>query len=230
MMSDWLTYHLADLILFSSHTYYRLIELYNIAIWPSQMLAIVASCFLLILIWRRPAWHGKALSLILAFSWLWVAWAFHWQRFSTIHWIADYFGMAFVLQAIALIWTGVVKNQLIISPANNVTQSTGLGILIVSLFVQPFMTIFTGHSWKQAELFGIAPDPTVTATIALLLLTRIKKHWWLIIIPFLWCMVSAATLWVLGSITTYIMLAAGLLVIGLPFGRFGKVLSSDSTK
>jgi len=40
-MSEWWTYRLSDLLLFSPRTYYRLFELYNAAIWPAQVLAVV---------------------------------------------------------------------------------------------------------------------------------------------------------------------------------------------
>ena len=35
-MSEWWTYSLSDFLLFSPRTYYRLFELYNLAIWPTQ--------------------------------------------------------------------------------------------------------------------------------------------------------------------------------------------------
>jgi hypothetical protein len=38
-MSEWWTYSLSDLLMFSARTYYRLFELYNLAIWPAQLLA-----------------------------------------------------------------------------------------------------------------------------------------------------------------------------------------------
>ena len=47
-MSEWWTYRLTSFLLFSPRTYYRLLELYNLAIWPAQLagmaigLAIVA--------------------------------------------------------------------------------------------------------------------------------------------------------------------------------------------
>ena len=36
-MSEWWTYSLSDLILFSRAAYFRLFELYNAAIWPAQI-------------------------------------------------------------------------------------------------------------------------------------------------------------------------------------------------
>ena len=39
-MSEWWTYSLSDFLLFSPRTYYRLLELYNLAIWPTQLAAL----------------------------------------------------------------------------------------------------------------------------------------------------------------------------------------------
>jgi hypothetical protein len=213
MMSDWWSYELSDLILFSSQTYYRLIELYNTAIWPLQLLTFVSGIALLLLVWRRPAWHGKAIGLILCLSWLWVAWAFHWQRFANIHWVASYFALVFIIQALLFVWVGAIKNGLIVDPINTKIHLTGVGLLAFSIFIQPFTMMVTGHKWQQAELFGVVPDPTVVASIGVLLLTNITKHWWLMIIPVMWCATSAATLWVLESVNALVMLIAGLAAI-----------------
>lgn len=212
MMSDWWTYELSDLILFSPQTYYRLIELYNTAIWPLQLLTFIAGIALLLLAWRRPVWHGKAIGLILGLSWLWVAWAFHWQRFANIHWVASYFALVFVLQALLLLWIGIIKNGLVIDSVNTKIKLSGFALLAFSIFFQPFTTMLTGHNWQQAELFGVAPDPSVVATIGVILLTN-NKHGWLMIIPVLWCATSTATLWVLESVNALIMLSTALAAI-----------------
>lgn len=210
-MDEWWTYQIEDLILFSSHTYYRLIELYNVSVWPLQLAAILLGIIILVLTWRRPHWHGKAVSLILALGFLLVAMAFHWQRFANIHWVAIYFALAFAIQAGLLLWAGVVKNKLVIKTDYSETQFIGFGILGFALFIQPFVMMLAGHHWKQAELFALMPDPTVTATIGILLLTDIRKHWWLLIIPLLWCLVSAATLWALNSVNAFVVLTIGLI-------------------
>jgi hypothetical protein len=47
-------------------------------------------------------------------------------------------------------------------------------------------------TWRQAEVFGIVPDPTVIVTLGVLLAWRAPAIFWLI--PVLWCLVSGATL------------------------------------
>ena len=46
-MSDWLSYTPSDFLLFSARTYYRLFELYNRAIWPGQILALMLGLVIL---------------------------------------------------------------------------------------------------------------------------------------------------------------------------------------
>ena len=48
-MGDWWSYTPSDFLLFSARTYYRLFELYNRAIWPAQILALLLG---LVILWR----------------------------------------------------------------------------------------------------------------------------------------------------------------------------------
>ena len=65
-MSEWWTYRLSDVLPFSSRTYYRLFELYNAAIWPGQILAILLGLAILVLLHRGGSAPGRAISAILA--------------------------------------------------------------------------------------------------------------------------------------------------------------------
>src|SRR5688500_9472693 len=56
-----------------------------------------------------------------------------------------------------------------------------------------------GRSWTQTEVFGIAPDPTAIATLGIVLAARGRVRWELLIIPLIWCAISGATLWTMGS-------------------------------
>ena len=73
-MSEWWTYSLSDFLLFSPRTYYRLFELYNLAVWPWHVLAIVLGLAVLVLWLRRGAWQGRTVAVLLAACWLFVAW------------------------------------------------------------------------------------------------------------------------------------------------------------
>lgn len=211
-MDEWWTYELQDLILFSSQTYYRLVELYNIAVWPVHILSALLSIALLYLLIKRPPNHGKIVTTILLASWLWVAWAFLWQRFTSIHWISSYYALGFVIQSVLLFWAGLIKDKLCVQTSLSIQYKLGSAITVFALFVQPFVMLLAGNNWKQAELFAITPDSTVMATMGLLLLTDLKNTAWLLVLPLLWCIVSAATLYVLGSLAALGLIFAALLI------------------
>jgi hypothetical protein len=102
-MSEWWTYGLRDLLLFSPDTYYRLFELYNLEWWPLQAVALALGATLWLLCRRGGERAGRAIAAILALCWLWVAWAFHDQRYASINPAADYFAWGFAVQALLLL-------------------------------------------------------------------------------------------------------------------------------
>ena len=188
-MSEWWTYHLSDFLLFSSSTYYRLFEFYNAAIWPAQVVAVGMGLSVLALLRRREgAARGRLVAAILAACWLWIAIAFHASRYATINWAAVYFAWAFGLEAVLLVWVGVIRGGL------RLERQAGTWIFFFALLVAPFIGPLLGRSWRQVEVFGIAPDPTAVATLGVLLAGRFRLRWLLMIIPLLWCAITGATL------------------------------------
>ena len=65
--------------------------------------------------------------------------------------------------------------------------------------------------WPQAEVFGLAPDPTAIGTLGWLLL--LGGHPLLWVVPLLWCAVTAATLATMGSALALVPLAAALVAL-----------------
>jgi hypothetical protein len=214
-MTEWWSYSLRDLLLFSPRTYYRLIELYNIELWPLQLVALALGAALLLLWRRRGKMAGRALAAILALCWLWVAWAYHWQRYANINWAANYYALAFALEAVLLLWLGVVRGRLSIAPAGSVRQRVGLALFAFALLGFPLIAPLQGRSWSHAEIFGMAPDPTALATLGILLLCGARPLWWLFPIPVAWCLLSGATLWAMNAPDFFIAPLVALLAIGL---------------
>ena len=212
-MSEWWTYQLSDLLLFSPQTYYRLFELYNTDIWPMQILTLALGVSILALIHWNPPWHGRVVTAILAACWLWVAWAYHLQRYATINWAATYFAATFAIEAALLIWIGVIRARLVFLPTTRALYRVGIIIYLFALIALPFISPLVGRKWVQAEIFGIEPDPTAIATLGLLLLASGRTYWELLLIPLLWCATTGAILWTMGSPDTYIVPLAGLLAM-----------------
>jgi Family of unknown function (DUF6064) len=224
-MSEWWTYSLSDFLLFSPRTYYRLFELYNAAIWPLQLVGFALGAAILGLLLRDVAWRGRAIATALAVCWLWVAWAYFLKRYETINWAASYFAVGFAVEALLLIWSGIVRDRLRFPPAPSLTlprlrgregrgSLAGLCILLFALLVHPVVGPLVGRPWPQVELFGVAPDPTVVATLGVLAAAH-RPHWELLVIPLVWCAISGATLWTMQSPDALVMPVVAALALVL---------------
>jgi hypothetical protein len=215
-MSEWWTYSLSDFLLFSPRTYYRLFELYNLAVWPAQLLALALGVAVLALMIRRPAWHGRAIAAILAGCWLWVAWAYLFTRYDTINWAARYFAAGFALEALLLALNGVVRDRLTMRAGRaDLALRAGLGFFLFALIAPPLIgPLLIGRPWTQVELFGLAPDPTVVATLGVVVAAA-RPLWHLAVVPLAWCAIAGATLWTMGSPDALVLPAAAVLAIAL---------------
>ena len=77
----------------------------------------------------------------------------------------------------------------------------------------------SGRPWTQAEVFGLAPDPTAIGTLGWLLLLQgcrdsargLLRTLWLV--PLAWCAISAATLATMGEWQALVPLVAPLLAL-----------------
>lgn len=198
-MSEWWSYTLSDFLLFSPRAYYRLLERHNEALWPAQLLTLGLGLIILGLLRRPRLWQGRTVSAFLAGLWVWVAWAFLWRRYATINWAAVYVAPLFVLEAGLLVWIGVVRRRLTFRLRRDAADWIGIALFILSLVVYPLIAPLVGRPWSQAEIFGIVPDPTVLATLGLLLLAEGRPRWELLAVPIVWCTISGATLWAMHS-------------------------------
>jgi len=210
-MSEWWTYRPSDFLLFAPRTYYRLFELYNSEIWPLQLVTLLAGLAILVLMRSRVAWRGRAIAVILAACWLWVAWAFHWQRYAAINWTASYFAAAFAIEAALLLWISATSDGLNFDSSASLRVRSGIALFLFGLIAQPVLDLLVGRSWLQVGVFGVAPDPTAIATLGLLCAsarTRIA-----LLIPLLWCIVSGATLWALQSAEAFTLIAVAALAL-----------------
>lgn len=209
-MSEWWTYRLSDFLMFSPRTYHRLFELANADIWPLQIVAIAAGLAALWLVWRGV--HGRVVAAGLAAAWMFVAAAYHLERYATVNTAAPYYAAGFAAQALLLAWCALRRDGLRFDgspPAP--ARCIGLALLTTGVVLYPLLAPLLGRPSTEAEIFGIAPDPTAVATVGALLPAN-GRIAFLLALPLLWCAITALTLWTMQSPDAAV--PASVLVLG----------------
>jgi hypothetical protein len=218
-MPEWWSYSLSDFLLFSPRTYYRLIERYNVAVWPAQMVTLGLGLGVLGLLRVKKPWQSRIISGIVALLWTWVAWAFLWKRYSTINWAVVYLLPLFVLQVLLLIWSAIARDRLSFRVSANVPGVAGAGLLAFSVAVYPLLAPMLGRTWRQVEVFGIAPDPTAIGTAGLFLMMQGRSLTMYLVVPVLWCIISGLTLWTMDSPEALLPPVAALVAVAAAWSR-----------
>jgi hypothetical protein len=215
-MSEWWTYRLSDLLMFAPRTYYRLFELTNAELWPLPIVALVAGLAVLFLVWRGA--YGRAVAAVLAAAWIFVAWAYHFERYATISTGAPYYAAGFAIQGLLLTWCTVRRDGLGFALQPAPVRWIGWALLAAGAVLYPLLAPLLGRPWMGAEIFGIAPDPTAVATIGVLLLAK-GRIAFLLALPVLWCAATALTLWTMEAPDAVVPAATLVLGAAMAFWR-----------
>ena len=210
-MSEWWTYSLSDFLMFSARTYYRQFALMNRELWPLPVLAVCAGAVLAGCMLRRSA---RPAFVLLGAAWLWVAWAYHAQRYADIHTGAPYFAAAFGLQGLLLLSMAARRTA---PPAAGGMAGRLAPAAVLLALAFPLQAPLAGRGWWQAEIAGLAPDPTALATLGALLFWR--APWYLWLLPLLWCLASSATLGELRAPLPWLPAGAAIMLAAAGFAR-----------
>ena len=212
-MSEWWTYRLTSFLLFSPRTYQRLFERYNLDIWPVQLAGVAIGLAIAALLVTNVRRRERIVAGLLAACWLWVAWAFHYERYAQINWVAPWFAAAFAMQALLLVTVGALAGRITLRNPGGAAFWIAVALIAFAVLGYPLLAPLAGRPWTTAEIFGVAPDPTAIATVAVLSLVRGRIQWLLRAVPLLWCAATALTQWAMASPQAFIVAAAALLAL-----------------
>jgi hypothetical protein len=212
-MSEWWTYRLTSFLLFSPRTYYRTIELYNVGVWPVQLVGLAIGVAIIVLLATRSSRRDRIVSALLAACWLWIGWAFHYERYAQINWVATWIGAVFALQSGFFVGVGVIGGRIAFDHPSAHASALAIALIVVVVVGYPLLALLTGRTWTSAEVFGAAADPTALVTVAALALVRRRIRWLLLAVPLLWCAFTALTLCAMKSPETFIVVGATLLAL-----------------
>ena len=222
-MGTWLSYAPGDFLMFGPEVYWRLFELQNRALWPLPVIAGLAGIACLLLVATRRTVATRAVLILAALACLGAA-HFLATRYAPINWPVVHAAWGFGLQAAVLAGVSVFGSGKWSCENDAAATATGWGLAGYATILHPFAGLAFGRPLAQAEIVGIAPDPTALACLGLLTLVG-PGRWGIAcsIIPFLWCAFSAATLLTLGEPQGWVLIAGMLFWI---LGRSTSFLTS----
>jgi len=210
-MSEWWTYRAEDFLLFSPRSYWRMFELQNEAYWPLPVLMLALGGIVTFLASRGGRSALRWAAAILAGVWCFVAYTFLWNRYAGINWAMAYVAPAFVLEALLLL--GIAIRPGVRLQPRGLSAWIGYLLLAFATVGVPLLPSLHGRERSTAEVFGIAPDPTVVATLGFLILLRGRWPALLYPIPLLWCLLSGVTLHTMGEAQAWMPFAVVALVV-----------------
>lgn len=214
---EWLrdlgTYRPSDFLMFAPRNYWRLFELHNEAWWPLPV--VLPGLGLAVLAWRwraGTAAHGAG-ALGLAATGAFVAWSFVLGAYAPINWAATW--VAALWAVLCVLLAALAASGKVHAVAPGLRRRLAALLAVWALLGQPLLAPLAGRPLAQAEVFGLAPDPTVLATLAWLLAGSVVARG-----PVVWawratwvmalacCLSSAATLALLGAWPESLLMAA----------------------
>lgn len=205
---DFGRFHPEELLLFSERVYWRLFVLHNEALWPWQLPALAIGTGLM-LATLFPSHSRLRLGLAgLGVFWGVTAWAYFDSRYASINWAARYLVPVFLFQGAALLATPTMPRRYWkVRPTRQPSTLLSTGLVVYAVWLHPLTALFRDSSLKGAEIFGLTPDPLAIATLAALgLINNRLMRIALAILPTLWLLISAITLYTLGSVMTIVPL------------------------
>jgi len=188
-MSGWWTYSAADLQMYSARTYLRLVEQLRTDTAPADVVLSALALAVAVGVWRGVVGWQAA---VLGAGWLATAWLFFWQRYASIHVLGVEFAIAFAMQAMVLLAMTAAEHRPHTRARNRVAS-----LLLLAGVLVPVAMMEVSRPGTQVEVFGLAPDATATVTLAWLVAMRSPARLLLAVVPTLWLLFSAMTLWTL---------------------------------
>jgi hypothetical protein len=198
---------------FTLEQFLNVFAAYNKAIWPAQIAAYVLGAIAMAALLRPGRISGRVISTILGLMWLCTGVLYHIVFFSSVNKAAFAFGALFVVEGVALLYFGIVRDALRLAINYDFRAVVGAGFILYASFIYPLIGIATGHSWPALPMFGVAPCPVTIFTFGLLLMTTRRFSRWLLVIPFIWSLIGGSAAIFLDVRQDWLLLVSGFIAV-----------------
>ena len=168
---------------------------------------------------REDTGGDRVTAVVLALFWLWTGVVFHGQEFALLNWAAPACAALFVLQALLVLWTGVVRGRLQLRLSGGIRGAVGGLLVALAIAGYPLFDHFAGQGWPAVRLFPVAPAPLAVFTLGMLLFARPRPPLHLVAIPLLWTLIHGWVAYEVALPVELVAPAAGVLATGVALIR-----------
>ncbi len=196
---------------FTIDQFLQVFEVYNRAIWPTQIVAYLLGAVVLWLVKKQGPSAEIYINRIIGLFWIWTGIIYHIIFFAEVNPAAYIFGALFILQGVAFLVTEITDVRLRYGFKKDIYSITGTIFILYSIIIYPLLGYSFGHVYPQSPVFGVAPCPTTIFTIGILLQSKGKVPVWLIAIPGLWSLIGFSAAFQLHIYEDIGLLVAGVL-------------------
>lgn len=205
---------------FTTDQFFEVFARYNQAIFPWQVVAILAGVLAVALLRWNTRQATAAVLLMLAAMWLVNGIGYHWLFFASINPIARLFAAVFVAQALLLIWAALARPDLRLTSGNDLVSILGLACIGFAVLIYPALGWLAGHNYPAVPMLGVAPCPTTIFTIGILLQGQWREVRWLLVIPGFWAALGGSATVALGVPQDIGLIATLCLLVVIAWGHW----------
>lgn len=201
---------------FSKEQFFSVFEAYNTEVFPMQIVIIALGIFALLILNHKHRLKDKLIGTFLGFIWLWAGIVYQIIFFSHINQAAFVFGLLFILQGLLLLLDTYVSKRLTFNFKLDIKGGIGAFLIIFGLFIYPFIGWLLERSVPHIISAGL-PCPTVIITFGFFALAAVKVKWYLLIIPFIWSIISLGAITNFGIYQDYMLILSAIVLALLLF-------------
>ncbi len=203
---------------FTNEQFFEIMEMYNISVFPAQVVLILLGVAVLYLLHSGTKNRNTFIPGILAIFWLWMGIVYHWTFFTRINPAAWFFGGLFILQGLFFLWETFRKKRLEFIFTKTISGYVGYFLVIFGLVIYPALFLALGKSPETTIVLGL-PCPTTIFTFGLFLLTSGKFPKYLLIIPVLWSLIGTSAAFKFGVLPDYMLIISAIIALWLIFTK-----------
>lgn len=194
---------------FTTAQFFEVIEKYNAAVFPLQIVIGILGILCLYLLYSKNKIRNTFIGSFLGFLWIWIGIAYHLLFFTGINKAAYLFGSLFILQGILFLLNTFSRNKLVFEFEWKPKDYIGYFFILYGLVIYPVISYFVEGSIDKTIVLGL-PCPSTILTFGFLMLTTSKLPKYLLIIPSLWAIVGLGAALSLGIYQDLMMLVAAI--------------------